>query len=265
MYQAMTSLGYAADFRYHGPIKLSGDPKGASVLILGRGLAGMVAAFELRKAGYKVQVLEYNNRAGGRNWSLHGGDTYTELGGVTQQCEFDEGLYFNPGPWRIPYHHRALLDYCKRLNVALEPFVQVNYNAYVHSTRRLRRQAPALPRSAWPITTAISPNCWPRRRARTSSMTPSTQDDKEGLLQALRALGRARPELRIQDERSPRATCAAMTSIPGGGVDAARRTPSTPLALQRAAQLASVWHLSRFRLQAMISRPRCSSRSAAWA
>jgi monoamine oxidase len=133
MYRAMTSLSLAAESTYAGPIKLEGDPKGASVLILGAGLAGMVAALELRKAGYRVQVLEYNNRAGGRCWTLRGGDTYTELGGTTQHCAFDPGLYLNPGPWRIPYHHHALIDYCGRLGVQLEPFIQVNTNAWLHS------------------------------------------------------------------------------------------------------------------------------------
>jgi monoamine oxidase len=134
MYRAMFSLGFASDSAYKGPIKLSGDVRGASVLILGAGLAGMTAALELREAGYKVQVLEFNHRPGGRNWTLRGGDTFTELGGLKQACEFEEGLYFNPGPWRIPYHHRAVLDYCKRLNVALEPFVQLNYNAFLHAS-----------------------------------------------------------------------------------------------------------------------------------
>src|SRR6185437_970623 len=60
MYHAMTSLGFAAESRYQGPVKLEGDPKGASVLILGAGLAGMTAALELRKAGYQVQILEFN-------------------------------------------------------------------------------------------------------------------------------------------------------------------------------------------------------------
>src|SRR5277367_6547322 len=106
MYHAMTSLGFASESPYQGPIRLQGDPKGASVLILGAGLAGMTAALELRKAGYKVQILE-----------------------------FESGLYINPGPWRIPYHHRALLDYCKRLGVALEPFIQLNYNALIHASR----------------------------------------------------------------------------------------------------------------------------------
>jgi monoamine oxidase len=135
MYHAMTSLGFASESRYRGPIKLDGDPKGASVLILGAGLAGMTAALELRKAGYQVQLLEFNSRPGGRNWTLRGGDSFTELGGATQTCEFEAGLYLNPGPWRIPYHHRALLDYCKRLNVALEPFNQLNHNAFLHASR----------------------------------------------------------------------------------------------------------------------------------
>jgi monoamine oxidase len=135
MYQAMSTLGIAADSPYRGPIDLQGTPKGASVLILGAGMAGMTAAYELRNAGYTVQVLEYNGRAGGRNWTWRGGDRYTELGGATQECRFDKDLYVNPGPWRIPYHHRGMLSYCKRLGVPLEAFVQVNYNAYLHSSR----------------------------------------------------------------------------------------------------------------------------------
>src|SRR5580704_3235017 len=100
MYHAMSTLGIAAESTYKGPIDLRGTPSGASVLILGAGIAGMSAAYELRNAGYQVQVLEYNSRPGGRNWSLRGGDAYTELGGATQRCGFDAGLYFNPGPWR---------------------------------------------------------------------------------------------------------------------------------------------------------------------
>ena len=133
MYQAMHSLGLAAESRFAGVPRLDGDAKGASVLVLGAGLAGLTAAYELRKAGYRVQVLEYNARPGGRNWTLRGGDRYTELGGFEQQCGFDEGMYLNPGPWRIPHHHKAVLSYCKQFGVALEPFVQVNFNALLHS------------------------------------------------------------------------------------------------------------------------------------
>ncbi len=134
MYGAMTELGFAKESGYDGPPKLGNPRPGTSVLILGAGIAGMVAALELRDAGYKVQILEYNNRPGGRNWSLYGGDTYTELGGATQQIKFDPGQYFNPGPWRVPHHHYGILHYINRLNVQVEPFTQVNYNAYLHST-----------------------------------------------------------------------------------------------------------------------------------
>jgi monoamine oxidase len=134
MYHAMTEMGYAQESGYSGPPKLTQPKPGTSVLVLGAGIAGLVAAIELRDAGYKVQVLEYNDRSGGRNWSLRGGDTYTELGGFTQHVRFDPGQYINPGPWRLPYHHYGILHYANRLNVALEPFTQVNYNAYVHST-----------------------------------------------------------------------------------------------------------------------------------
>lgn len=134
MYNAMTTLGFAQASTYDGPVKLEGDPKGASVLILGAGLAGMTAALELRAVGYKVQVLEYREKAGGRCWTLRGGDKYVELGGFEQDVKFAEGNYINPGPWRIPHHHYGVLDYCKRFGVKLEPFIQTNYNAYLHRT-----------------------------------------------------------------------------------------------------------------------------------
>jgi monoamine oxidase len=111
LYQAMTAMGHAAETQFAGPPDLSGARPGASVVVLGAGLAGMLAAYELGKAGYTVQILEYNMRPGGRNWSLYGGDSYTELGGATQQVGFAKGNYLNPGPWRIPYHHRTILHY----------------------------------------------------------------------------------------------------------------------------------------------------------
>ena len=132
MYHAMTAMGHAAPSDYSGPVKLDGDPKGAKVLILGAGLAGMTAALEMRAAGYQVEVLEYREKAGGRCWTLRGGDSYTELGGAVQTVDFAEGNYLNPGPWRLPHNHYAVMDYCRRLKVPLEPFVQTNYNAYVH-------------------------------------------------------------------------------------------------------------------------------------
>ncbi len=134
LYQAMTTLAHAAESQFKGPPGLSGARTGASVLILGAGLGGMLAAYELRKAGYQVRILEYQPRPGGRNYTLRGGDTVAELGLETQTCQFQPGNYLNPGPWRIPHHHRALLHYCKAFGVELEPFIQLNHNAFVHNS-----------------------------------------------------------------------------------------------------------------------------------
>jgi monoamine oxidase len=133
MYHAMATLGHAQESTYRGPITLEGAPaSGNRVLVLGAGLAGMTAALELRNAGYDVQVVEYREKAGGRCWTLRSGDSYTDIGGVTQTVDFEDGNYINPGPWRIPYNHHGVLDYCKRLGVRLEPFIQKNHNAYLH-------------------------------------------------------------------------------------------------------------------------------------
>lgn len=134
MYQAMTALGHAAETQFSGPPNLSGTPRGASVVVLGAGLAGLLAAHELSRAGYKVTVLEYQDRPGGRNYSVRGGDRITEVGGATQLSQFSPGNYLNPGPWRIPHHHRTLLHYCEAFGVELEPFIQMNHNAMIHRT-----------------------------------------------------------------------------------------------------------------------------------
>ena len=134
MYQAMTRMGHATGTDFPAPPNLSGAAPGTSVLVLGAGLAGMLAAYELKRAGYNVRVLEFQTRSGGRNMTLRGGDSLTELGGATQTVGFSPGNYINPGPWRIPYHHQAILHYCKAFGVALEPFIEVNHNAYLHNT-----------------------------------------------------------------------------------------------------------------------------------
>ena len=136
VYPAMQAMGAAPLSGYHRQMaELKGAPaKGASVLVLGAGLAGLVAALELTKAGYKVELLEYSQRVGGRALTIRGGDSFTELGGSVQNCTFEPGHYFNPGPMRIPHSHHAYIDYCRRLGVAIEPFLNVSANNYVHST-----------------------------------------------------------------------------------------------------------------------------------
>ncbi|MGH3855503.1 MAG: flavin monoamine oxidase family protein [Pseudonocardiaceae bacterium] len=97
-------------------------------MILGAGVAGLTAAYELGKLGYACTVLEAQNRVGGRNRTARKGDTLFEIGpdGVpvkTHTCAFDDKLYLNLGPGRIPYHHRRVLQYCRDFQVALEPYI----------------------------------------------------------------------------------------------------------------------------------------------
>lgn len=228
MYHAMTSLGFASESRYRGPIRLEGDPKGASVLVLGAGLAGMTAALELRNAGYQVQVLEFNGRPGGRNWTLRGGDRFTELGGATQTCEFEPGLYINPGPWRIPYHHRALLDYCRRLNVALEPFIQLNHNAYLHATRAFGG-APQRIRAVKADFQGQVSELLAKATRQGKLDEAVTREDQEILLQALRSWGALD---RNYDYNASlfAAESRGYASAPGGGL-AAMPVPSEPVGL----------------------------------
>jgi monoamine oxidase len=115
------------------PLKLSGSGNGKKVLILGAGLAGMSAAYELRKLGYNCHILEARARPGGRCHSIRRGTEETETDGATQTCAFDDGLYFNAGPMRVPADHLTTLNYCKEFGLALEAFLNVNENAYYHS------------------------------------------------------------------------------------------------------------------------------------
>ncbi len=104
------------------------------IAILGAGIAGLAAAYELERAGYRCTILEASHRIGGRCFTVRRGTVIDEIG-ARQTCEFDDAphLYFNAGPARIPGAHRRLLGYCRALGVPLEPFVNVNYNAWIQS------------------------------------------------------------------------------------------------------------------------------------
>ncbi|MGB6158620.1 MAG: FAD-dependent oxidoreductase, partial [Acidobacteriaceae bacterium] len=60
------------------------DGKGTKVVILGAGIAGLVAAYELGKAGYRCTVLEARERCGGRNWTIRGGSNVDFASGMRQ-------------------------------------------------------------------------------------------------------------------------------------------------------------------------------------
>jgi monoamine oxidase len=112
-----------------GDFSLRGRANDSTVLILGAGIAGLTAAYELEKAGYRCEIVEARSRPGGRNWTIRAGTTDTDLDGVTQTARFGDGLYMNAGPARIPQHHTTI-DYCRELGVPIEPFVNANASSY---------------------------------------------------------------------------------------------------------------------------------------
>jgi len=116
---------------------------GKSVVVLGAGIAGLVSAYELSRAGYRVTVLEARDRVAGRVWTIRGGDLIVQTGRPDQRAAFDDGLYFNAGAARIPSTHRAILGYARRFGVPMEVMVNANRNANwdfagkVHQERRM--------------------------------------------------------------------------------------------------------------------------------
>src|SRR4026209_2941471 len=129
VYETMTALGLInLPEAWAGPPELpQGSGAGKSVVILGAGIGGLTAAYELTRANYRCEIIELTERAGGRNHTARRGTVIkegNENGSETEKaCNFDEGLYLNMGPGRLPYHHRRVLHYCQELDVALEVYV----------------------------------------------------------------------------------------------------------------------------------------------
>src|SRR5207248_5334850 len=95
------------------------------VLVLGAGMAGLCAAYELKQAGHQVTVLESRNRVGGRV--------------LTLRDPFSHGLYAEAGAMRIPRVHRRTHGYIEHFGLATSPFT-VDRSAcyYFLQGRRLR-------------------------------------------------------------------------------------------------------------------------------
>jgi monoamine oxidase len=137
VYESMVVLGMlATPEAYAGPPDTSGAPgNGRRVIVLGGGVAGLVAAYRLKQAGFEVAVYEASGHLGGRNFTvstdaskkrnmiverLPSGET------TRQRCAFTGDpatQYFEAGAGRIPYHHIAVLELCRELGVELEPYV----------------------------------------------------------------------------------------------------------------------------------------------
>jgi monoamine oxidase len=88
------------------------------VVVVGAGMAGLVAAHELARAGHEPLILEAQHRVGGRVLTL-------------RDC-FTPGLYGEAGAMRIPRTHALTLAYAEKFGLALNPFTLQNPEAYCH-------------------------------------------------------------------------------------------------------------------------------------
>lgn len=88
------------------PLERTDSPK--KVIVIGAGLAGLSAAYELTRAGHDVTLLEASTRAGGRVYTL--------------REAFADGLYAEAGAGRIPETHDLTLKYVRLFGLTLDPF-----------------------------------------------------------------------------------------------------------------------------------------------
>src|ERR1051326_769984 len=94
------------------------------IIIIGAGLAGLSAGYELSQAGHDITILEARAIPGGR---VH-----------TIREPFSDGLYAEAGAARIPDNHDLTLKYVKLFDVPLEPMYPSKLSALIvdHQSRR---------------------------------------------------------------------------------------------------------------------------------
>ena len=91
-----------------GPWRTEASNTPQKIIVIGAGLAGLSAAYELTQAGHDVHVIEARTRAGGRVMTL--------------REPFPSGLYAEAGATRIHASHEQTLKYVRLFNLKLVPF-----------------------------------------------------------------------------------------------------------------------------------------------
>ena len=94
----------------------SGKPK--KVIIVGAGLAGLAAGYELKRAGHNPVILEAQQRVGGRVYTL--------------RDPFTDGMYAEVGAMRIPRAHTLTMEYIEKFGLKTNDFTMDNPNAYYY-------------------------------------------------------------------------------------------------------------------------------------
>jgi monoamine oxidase len=103
------------------------DPRSPlHVVIVGAGLAGLVAAYELEKRGHRVTILEADAR---------------HIGGRARTLRFGDGLYGEAGAMRIPTRHQLTRHYVQEFDLPLRSFVHSNPQAYYFLRGERQRRA----------------------------------------------------------------------------------------------------------------------------
>jgi monoamine oxidase len=164
--------------------------------VLGAGVAGLTAAYELKKLGYECEVLDARSRTGGRCVTIRRGSVSEEIDTPPQTASFAPDLYLNAGPARIPHHHTTTLDYCRELNVAIEPFCSVNEAAYVHQSNGAPGRQKLRLREVRADWRGYTSELLAKAVSSDSLDQPLTKSDRERVVEWLRQEGGLSTELR---------------------------------------------------------------------
>ena len=167
------------------------DGKRPRVLILGAGLCGMSAAYELGKLGYDCEIFEARARSGGRCWTVRGGTRQTEVGGPEQTAGFAGRVLHESRPGahpRPPHHHAGLLPGTGRAHRGVQQRQRERLLSGQGSAAVRMREARADLRGYVDelLAKAVSRDALDR---------PLTADDKEALIEYLREDARPLPDL----------------------------------------------------------------------